>query len=407
VSTDRADLIQKVFLANAPLHSFTYYTYSHDLERTYMTLKLLRRPPPINVFSSSSPLDVSCAGKHVRLGFRTTFARRRLACPPIICSVDNIHRHGGFLGNKRVFSNLSRKCLAHVRDERDIVNYFTRTQHASFPPAPGNDNHSPLSAGDSHGRQHPPDERTLKLGKTIQTLHTLLPHLLTTPLPQEILSPQITLHLFPSTHPHLPTVSGRIAYNAALWTAPVAWGRVPVVGNVKLIVLSERMIKNGTWAYNTHDNNDNNQNNSNDNTEGSRSEKLIVKWRTCGKSRPHSRFTLTPPLLPRNQVDKITEFLGSSGQKQDNTTNGAEFAGLFIFEFDTQGRIVKHVIEHVLEGRNWEGMPRVINVTDWLLGLARGRKEEEGVAGLAWSEGCGDVDSGRDRRVEHEEGGVK
>src|SRR3954468_13211326 len=79
----------------------------------------------------------------------------------------------------------------------------------------------------------------------LRILQERLPTLLASPLPQEILSPQITLHLFPSTHPHLPTVSGKIAYMAALWTAPVAWGRVPVVGNVKLIILSERMVRHG------------------------------------------------------------------------------------------------------------------------------------------------------------------
>lgn len=153
------------------------------------------------------------------------------------------------------------------------------------------------------------------------------------------------------------------------------------------------MIKNNShhrsaWSYNNNNNNTN--------------EKLIVKWRTCGKSRPRSRFmaTITPsPLLPRNQVDKITEFLGTSGQKEANKDK--EFEGLFIFEFDTEGRIAKHVIEHAQEGRNWEGMPRVISVTDWLLGLARGRgREEEAVPGLAWSEGCYERESQGQREEE-------
>src|SRR5213592_1151887 len=99
-----------------------------------------------------------------------------------------------------------------------------------------------------------------------------MPTLLQTPLPQEILSPHITLHLFPSTHPHLPTVSGRVAYIAALWTAPMAWGRVPIVGNVKLNILSERMVKSSLHASPASSNNNN-------------AEKLIVRWKTCGKSR--------------------------------------------------------------------------------------------------------------------------
>ena len=75
----------------------------------------------------------------------------------------------------------------------------------------------------------------------LRILQERLPTLLQTPLPQEILSPNISLHLFPSTHPYLPVVSGRVAYIAALWTSPIAWNRVPIFGNVKLVILSERM----------------------------------------------------------------------------------------------------------------------------------------------------------------------
>lgn len=47
-----------------------------------------------------------------------------------------------------------------------------------------------------------------------------------------------------------------------------------------------------------------------------------------------------------------------------------EFTGLFIFAFDDEGRIVRHVIEHVQEHGNWEkGVgARVVGLTDWLLG---------------------------------------
>src|SRR5580692_6943518 len=93
-----------------------------------------------------------------------------------------------------------------------------------------------------------------------------MPDLLATPLPQDILSSSIKLQLFPSTHPHLPSVRGRLAYTAALWTSPVAWGRVPVVGNVKLVVLSERVLHTGGGAAG-----------------GEGSEKLVVRWRTCGE----------------------------------------------------------------------------------------------------------------------------
>ncbi|KAE8449242.1 hypothetical protein EG329_008409 [Mollisiaceae sp. DMI_Dod_QoI] len=174
-----------------------------------------------------------------------------------------------------------------------------------------------------------------------------MPTLLQSPLPQEILSPQITLHLFPSTHPHLPTVSGRVPYSAALWTSPIAWGRVPIVGNVKLEILSERMIKSTLSA-------------------SARPEQLVVRWRTIGKTRGKGTGASYKGIGANDNVDKITEFLGG-GKGEDDSK---EFAGLFIFEFDEEGRVVSHTIEHVQEGGNWErGVgARVVGLTDWLLG---------------------------------------
>jgi hypothetical protein len=182
----------------------------------------------------------------------------------------------------------------------------------------------------------------------IRVLHESLPTLLVSPLPQDILSPHISLHLFPSTHPHLPTVSGKIAYTAALWTAPVAWGRVPVVGNVKLKILSERMVKNGGACTAAHPQN----------------EKLIVKWETCGKSEKKEHGQVS------DVVEKITSIV--AGSRRSNH----EFTGLFLFEFDEEGRIINHTIEHTDEGRHWEKTAKVISVTDWLLGRAWGRREE-------------------------------
>ncbi|KAF2202303.1 hypothetical protein GQ43DRAFT_413939 [Delitschia confertaspora ATCC 74209] len=218
-----------------------------------------------------------------------------------------------------------------------------------------------------HRDHKPPDERTLKLGKTIRILHDRLPTLLASPLPQEILSPQITLHLFPSTHPHLPTVSGKIPYTAALWTAPVAWGRVPVVGNVKLIILSERMVKNGA----------------NQGTANGGKEKLIVKWKTCSKDDGGQQSLYNQGSNTSEAVQKVAKVV------EDSTQPDEEFVGLFIFEFDEEGRIVSHTIEHVEEGGYWEKMTKVISVTDWLLGRAWGKRSEDGSPGLAWAQNDG------------------
>lgn len=172
--------------------------------------------------------------------------------------------------------------------------------------------------------------------------------MLISPLPQDILSPHISLHLFPSTHPHLPTVSGKLAYAAALWTAPVAWGRVPVLGNVKLKILSERMVKNGG-----------------DSTASRvRNERLIVRWQTCGKSEKKEHGQVS------DVVEKITNIVAGSSRPH------VEFTGLFKFEFDEEGRILNHIIEHTEEGQHWDTTAKVISVTDWLLGRAWGRREE-------------------------------
>jgi len=132
---------------------------------------------------------------------------------------------------------------------------------------------------------------------------------------------------------------------------------VPIVGNVKLEILSERMIKNL-------------------NGNGHRSEQLVVRWKTCGKTKGKGTGPLYKGIGASEQVDKITEFLGG-GKGEDDSK---EFTGLFIFEFDEEGRIVSHTIEHVQHGGNWDkGVgAKVVGLTDWLLGGLRGKGDEGG-----------------------------
>ncbi|KAI4285723.1 MAG: hypothetical protein L6R38_000461 [Xanthoria sp. 2 TBL-2021] len=217
------------------------------------------------------------------------------------------------------------------------------------------------------------DERTLKLGKTLRLLQTRLPILLTSPLPPEILSPQIKLHLFPSTHPHLPTVSGRVAYHAALWSAPVAWGRVPIVGNVKLVIISERVVRCGPSGHSECSS-------FSTSPPKKQNERLIVRWKTSSSrsesdspSSARSTKALYRGIGPREQVNRFTEWLSnptSLGKQAE------EFCGMFIFEFDEEGRIVAHTIEHAEESGSAEKASRVVNLTDWLIGRARARREK-------------------------------
>jgi hypothetical protein len=224
-------------------------------------------------------------------------------------------------------------------------------------------------------------------------------------LPQEVLSPHITLHLFPSTHPHLPTVTGRVAYIAALWSSPIAWNRVPLVGNVRLEILSERMVDHPIYPTLPGGRR----------PEGACSEQLIVRWRTAvvggggsrivkgllsfvgngngkgkGKGRGGGKGAREGQPAAEVEAGEIqggkkeavsgspdadgTEVKVPLGMAEPAGASNKEFTGLFIFDFDGEGRILSHTIEHVQEGGQWEkGVgAKVVGLTDWLLGGIKG-----------------------------------
>jgi hypothetical protein len=112
---------------------------------------------------------------------------------------------------------------------------------------------------------------------------------------------------------------------------------MPVVGNVRLEILSERMVRGQAPTR----------------RQGALPEQLIVRWRTIGGSR------LPLPFLTVDSKD------------------GGEFTGLFIFEFDKDGRILSHTIEHVHQDGQWEKSvgAKVVGLTDWLLGGIKGGRE--------------------------------
>ncbi|KAI9684655.1 MAG: hypothetical protein M1829_000028 [Trizodia sp. TS-e1964] len=252
-------------------------------------------------------------------------------------------------------SALASPSISSIRAQKPLAQQAQRaqTKPKSFRPSPALQPDSWFTSSSPNG-QHglpPADERTVKLGKTLSILQDRLPTLLATPLPSEILSPNITLHLFPSTHPHLPKVSGRVAYTAALWTAPVAWGRVPLLGNVLLEILSSRIIH----RYNA------NIARPPSSPPAAEIEKLLVRWRTCSKTKAKNSA--------KGRGEKATDSAQIKGQQLDAHS---QFCGLFEFEFDAQGRIARHVIEqmHEAEGGAWD-TAGVVSLADWLLGLAK------------------------------------
>ncbi|KAK1977356.1 hypothetical protein LZ30DRAFT_601455 [Colletotrichum cereale] len=223
-----------------------------------------------------------------------------------------------------------------------------RTKHREIPNRYFNPSHTALSSNGGSPGKKPGDENKANLGKTLRILQDHLPTVLQSPLPQEILAPNISLHLFPTTHPHLPTVSGRVAYTAALWTSPIAWNRLPLVGNVRLSIMSERVTKQPLHFAPLHP--------------GAIPEQLVVRWCASGKN---------------NGTAGTAATTASSSSSSSSTTGEAggdkAFTGLFVFQFDAEGRILSHTIETVQEGGDWEkGVgAKVVGLTDWLLGGMR------------------------------------
>ncbi len=154
---------------------------------------------------------------------------------------------------------------------------------------------------------------------------------------------------------------------------------------MKLEILSERMVKSPSHS------------NSPLPSGVTRPEQLIVRWRTIGKTRGKGTGAFYKGIGGSERVDKITEWLGG-GKGEDDSK---EFTGLFIFEFDEEGRVLSHTIEHLQEGGNWEkGMgARVVGLTDWLLGsLKKNGRGDEGAPCPAFWVDYHHKDSERRRR---------
>jgi hypothetical protein len=184
-------------------------------------------------------------------------------------------------------------------------------------------------------------------------------------------------------------MTGRVAYIAALWSSPIAWNRVPLVGNVRLEILSERMVDTPVYGSLPGGRR----------PEGACGEQLVVRWRTVGGGGRRVRGWLgfgggdsggkkvgvgkgdgdgggngdgDGGLQGKGESE--TEVKAPVGMAQAVGASNKEFTGLFIFDFDSEGRILTHTIEHVQEGGQWEkGVgAKVVGLTDWLLGGIRG-----------------------------------
>ncbi|GES66643.1 hypothetical protein BO94DRAFT_626472 [Aspergillus terreus] len=284
------------------------------------------------------------------------------------------------LSRRQYFISSPIRPLAQPRDgllnEPSLLPNPTSTLFSATTPHPIPDGPSP--SPDDH---KPPDERILKLGKTLRILSPLLPTLLINPLPPSILAPSVTLHLFPSTHPHLPTVKGRTLYRAALWTVPVAWGSLPLVGNVKLQILSERIVRAGTVL-----------DPASPGSEDTGDERLVVRWRTEPRSdsenQPdHTHAHQQAQATESHGINKGLSVLLGGDAPIFQLAKEEQFTGLFIFSFDEEGRVASHTIEHAEDAGGWDRTAKFVTLTDWLIGKARGSLEPGAQPGLAM-QGC-------------------
>jgi hypothetical protein len=157
---------------------------------------------------------------------------------------------------------------------------------------------------------------------------------------------------------------------AALWSAPLAWNRVPLVGNVRLEILSERMVQ-------PHPSSSSSSVGRPTRPCGAVGEQLVVRWRTKGGSNKNWLVGLVGRISGGGEKDAAEEYRAPVGSAQAVGDARNEFTGLFIFDFDGEGRILSHTIEHVEESGQWErGVgAKVVGLTDWLLGGMKGPEE--------------------------------
>ena len=126
-------------------------------------------------------------------------------------------------------------------------------------------------------------------------------------------------------------------------------------------------------------------------------EKLVVRWKTEGKGEK-----IKPEKVDADNgngngsgLKQLTHLLGADRSNPlVRLGKGEEFTGLFIFEFDSEGRIESHTIEHADEAGGTDRTAKVVTLTDWLLGRLGGKIGEPGLAGAAV---CGS-EGGKSRR---------
>lgn len=181
-------------------------------------------------------------------------------------------------------------------------------------------------------------------------------------------------------------------YRAALWTVPVAWSSLPLLGNVKLQILSERMVRadsvlGGCENYRYND----------DAAVDCGEERLVVRWKTSHNTPSATESSPSSSTSFSSQNNNVSASKSGVNKSLSTLLGGdapiflpgkeGRFEGLFIFAFDEKGRIASHTIEHADQADGWDRTAKFVSLTDWLLGKARGSLGEAATPQLA-AQGC-------------------
>jgi hypothetical protein len=152
----------------------------------------------------------------------------------------------------------------------------------------------------------------------------------------------------------------------------VAWSSLPLVGNVKLQITSERMVRTTSVLGCEH-------------TGDCGEERLVVRWKTEARGdtdgSPTAISTTPSSSASSSSSSHISQSRAGTNKGLSALLGGEEpifslgkeghFNGLFIFGFDEEGRIVSHTIEHADQADGWDRTAKFVTLTDWLLGKAR------------------------------------
>lgn len=196
----------------------------------------------------------------------------------------------------------------------------------------------------------------------IDTIHLSTPRLLHEPYPDSLILPNITLHMLPDSHIHLPTVTGKHPYKTTVKLMQFLVTTLLVSSSSSLVIISSRLDHSAHQSPRRHPHNHIRHHSDQLQEPVLNNEtppRLIVRWRTVSDSKPepfsptHINYSWSSTLTkidPRNLGILPNEY--------------PVLTGIFEFEFDEDcSGILVHTItdvEYLTSGRAAEATANVL-----------------------------------------------